>query len=108
MGNLYNVLKDMSNEYTFHYFGLNARGDPIRALLNHAGDQFEDKRYTFDNWPAAKPSMPNQQVPCLELPDGKKLGQSNAILRFVGMKHGYYPTDLVEAHKADELCDGYA
>ena len=98
----------MSNEYTLHYFELHGRGDPIRVLLNHAEVQFEDKRYNFDNWGAVKPTMPNQQIPCLELPGGKKMGQSMAILRFVGMKHGYYPTDLLEAHKADELCDGYS
>ena len=35
------------------------------------------------------------------------LGQSNAILRLLGMKHGYYPTDPMEAYKCDSLIDGY-
>ena len=60
----------MSNQYTLHYFNLYVRGEPTRMLLSHAGVPFEDKRYEFSEWPAAKPTMPNQQVPCLELPDG--------------------------------------
>ena len=97
----------MSNEYTLHYFDLYGRGETIRMLLSHAGVKFEDHRIQFNEWPGLKPTMPNQQVPCLELPDGKKMGQTRSILRFVGMKHGYYPTDPLLACQADSLCDGY-
>jgi glutathione S-transferase len=41
--------------------------------------------------------MPNGQLPVLELANGKKMGQSGAILRFIGMNHGYYPDDVVTA-----------
>ena len=48
----------MSKEFTFIYFGLNARGDAIRMMLAHAGVVFEDKRVDFAQWPAMKPTMP--------------------------------------------------
>ena len=63
------------NEYTLYYFSpVMARAEPIRMLLHHANIKFEDKRFTFQEWGAIKPNMPNQQCPCLELKDGTKLG----------------------------------
>jgi len=94
-------------EYTLHYFPLYARGEPIRMLLAHADVQFEDNRITMDDWKNHKASMPNGQLPALELKDGTRVGQSNAIMRMLGMKYGYYPTDPMEAFKSDELSDYY-
>merc|ERR1712046_405571 len=82
-------------------------GDPIRMLLNHAGVKFEDHHISFKEWPELKGTMPNRQLPCLELPDGTKMAQSFAILRFLGKKHGYYPEDHMQAFKCDELLDRY-
>ena len=94
-------------EYKFYYFGLHARGEPIRMLLAHAGADWEDVRVTFEEWPQLKPSMPNGQVPCLEV-NGKKMGQSNSILRYIGMKLGYYPEDPMQAYESDMLSDAFA
>ena len=66
---------DGQKEYKFYYFTLHGRGDPARALLNHAKIPFENIEFGFDKWPEHKPNMPNQQVPCLELKDGTKMGQ---------------------------------
>ena len=52
--------------------------------------------------------MPSNQVPVLELNNGVKLGQTLAILRYLGMQHGYYPKDPLEAQHVDEICDGFA
>ena len=46
-------------EYTLHYFGFFGRGEPVRMLLTHANIPFEDKRYTLEEWPGVKSSMPN-------------------------------------------------
>ena len=73
-----------NKEYTIHYFGFHVRADPHRMLLTHAKVPFEDKRYTLEEWPSHKASMPNGQLPALELKDGTMLGQSNAILRMLG------------------------
>ena len=91
--------------YKLHYFDLNARGEPIRALLSHSNADWEDVRLTFEQWPSVKPSMPNQQVPCLELNDGKKMGESTAILRYLGAKLGYYPSDPLKAFQCDECIE---
>ena len=55
----------------------------------------------------ATTDFPNKQVPCLELADGTKLGQSNAIIRFLGHKLGFYPADAMEAYKVDQLMDDF-
>ena len=51
--------------------------------------------------------MPNEQVPALELEDGTKIGQSNSLVRYLGKKYGYYPTDVDDAYKVDALVDLY-
>ena len=94
--------------YTLHYFNLYARGEPIRFLLHHAGVEFEDHEITFQEWPKVKPTMPNNVVPCLELKDGTKMGETLAILRFLGHEHGYYPEDIDEAWEVDCMLDGVA
>ena len=76
-------------------------------MLAHSGADWEDVSFGFDKWPELKPSMPNQQVPCLEV-NGKKMGQSNSILRYLGMKLGYYPEDPIKAYECDMLCDAFA
>ena len=83
-------------------------------LLNHSGVKWEDRRIQLKDWntpgeesEALKNQYPNRQMPCLELPDGQKFGQGNAMLRFLGKRHGYYPTDPMEAYKCEELIDVY-
>jgi len=98
---------EAQNEYTLHYFPLMARGEPIRMLLTHANIAFEDKRITMEDWPNHKASMPNGQMPAIDLKDGTRMGQSNAILRMLGCKYGYYPADPLEAFKSDEISDTY-
>lgn len=95
------------SQYTLHYFQLHMRGDPIRALLSHAEIPFEDKRAEILDWPNVKPLMPGGQLPCLELSDGLKMGQTNAILRYLGKKYGYYPSDPLKAYKMDYIIDVY-
>jgi glutathione S-transferase len=52
------------------------RGEPIRMLLSHAGVKYEDKKISMEEWPSQKASMPNGQMPALELDDehSTKLG----------------------------------
>ena len=46
-------------------------------------------------WPELKPKMPGGSLPVLKMPDGTLLHQSNAIMRYLGSKHGYYPEDAM-------------
>ena len=93
--------------YKLYYFPLHTRGEPIRMMLAHSGLEWEDKVTTFQQWPELKPNVPGNQLPTLELNNGTRLGQSLAIVRYIGMQHGYYPIDADEAQHVDELCDGF-
>ena len=46
-------------------------------------------------------------MPVLETDDGKKLGQTVAIARYLGKKYGYYPEDAYDAWRVDSLIDGF-
>ena len=93
--------------YTVYYFPFYVRADPIKMLLEHAKVEYKDVVVTFPEWPALKPTMTNNQLPCLELQDGTQMGESNDILRFLGTNHGYYPQVPELALQADQLCDAY-
>ncbi len=93
-------------EYKLYYFPLLARAEPVRLLLSHAKADWEDVTIPSSEWPKHKPSMPEGQLPVLELKDGTKIGQSNTILRLVGRELGYYPVnDTLLAAKIDSLID---
>jgi glutathione S-transferase len=76
-------------------------------MLSHAGTNWDESEYTFDEWPKHKASMPNGQMPCLQLKDGTKMGESYAIGRYLGALHGYYPSDPRLAYEVDYLLEGY-
>ena len=44
----------MSGKPQLLYFHLTGRGEIIRYLYHYAGVEFEDKRITFDEYPAYK------------------------------------------------------
>eukprot|EP00355_Strombidium_rassoulzadegani_P003262 CAMPEP_0168612692 /NCGR_PEP_ID=MMETSP0449_2-20121227/3052_1 /TAXON_ID=1082188 /ORGANISM="Strombidium rassoulzadegani, Strain ras09" /LENGTH=71 /DNA_ID=CAMNT_0008653273 /DNA_START=204 /DNA_END=419 /DNA_ORIENTATION=- len=47
--------------------------------------------------------MPNGVVPAIDYGDGKLHGETLALLRALGTKHGYYPKDPMEQLKCDEI-----
>ena len=73
-------------EYTLHYFGVRGKGELIRLCFVAAGENYVDKRYEFDEWPALKSKMPLKQMPVLETSDGKMYCQSLTIARYVAKK----------------------
>ena len=85
------------------YFDLGGRAACIRMLLAHAKVDFEDCRVTGQVWADLKASgkCPNGQVPILE-DEGRTYCQSTAILRYLGIKLGYYSgNDANKAYDAD-------
>jgi glutathione S-transferase len=80
------------------------RGEPVRLAMFIGGIPFEDRRVTFNEWPAIKPQMPFHALPVLEV-DGALLTQSNGINRFVGKLAGLYPDDPWQAALCDEVMD---
>jgi glutathione S-transferase len=74
-----------------------SRGEECRLALHLAGLEFDDVRVAQADWPALKPATPFGGLPVLELPGLPPLGQSNAILVFIGRRHGLHPKDDFEA-----------
>jgi len=91
--------------YKLVYFDAKGRAEPIRFLFAYAGVPYEDQRLPRDQWPALKPSSPMGQVPYLEF-DGKKLGQSVAIMRYLANKFGLAGDNDFERAQADAFLDG--
>ncbi|KAN0110550.1 hypothetical protein V8E51_006937 [Hyaloscypha variabilis] len=79
-----------------HYFDFQSRGrgHVVRLLLSDVGAAYEDIRYTFDEWPEHKRKgpvagmNPTGNIPIIEMPGGKILTQSYAILRHWGRQLG--------------------
>merc|ERR1712088_88336 len=57
-----------------------------------------------EDWPAMKPTIPWNQLPCLEY-DGKKIVQSIAMARFVAREYGLAGKNNLEGAQADMLVD---
>ncbi|HVW29127.1 MAG TPA: glutathione S-transferase [Polyangiaceae bacterium] len=74
-----------------------SRGEECRLALHLAGVDFHDNRLKREDWPALKPKTPFGSLPLLEIPGKPVLAQSNAILVFVGRKHGLHPKDDFDA-----------
>jgi len=87
-----------------HYFQLPGRAEATRLTLTIGGIAFEDHRFEFADWPAIKPTMPNEQAPVLEV-DSVLVPQTNAILRYAGKLAGLYPTDALAALHVDSWID---
>jgi len=88
------------------YFDMNGgRGEYIRLAFHHGGVKFEDNRIKYADWPALKPAAVWGSVPTLEVPGKGTLGQSGAILRYVGKQTNLYPKDDFEAALVDDILD---
>ncbi len=80
-----------------------SRGEECRLALHLAGVEFEDVRVAGADWPALKPDTPFGGLPVLEPPGLPPLGQSNAILVFIGRRHGLHPKDDFEAARHEAV-----
>ena len=80
-----------------------SRGEECRLALFVAGVDFEDNRISRSAWTALKPTTPFGSLPVFELPGKPAVGQSNAILSYVGRTHGLLPADPWEAMRLESL-----
>ena len=71
--------------YKLYYFPGKWAAEPIRLLFAYKSIQYEDIRIPEDKWPETKSDMPFGVMPVLE-EDGKKLGGSVIILRYLAEK----------------------
>ena len=89
-----------------HYFAGYGRAEAFRMLLHHAKVEYENVNYTPELLAEAKTTgnLEFGQLPVFET-EGKFYAQSVAILRFLGIKYGYYPTDAYQGWEADSIID---
>jgi len=93
--------------YNLHYFPTTGRAELIRLLFTAAGQKFTDTRVTFPEWGKLKAagSTPWGSLPYLEV-DGKELGQTKAIVRFVAHEHGLAGSGAFEQGLVDSVVEG--
>ncbi|KAJ8301531.1 hypothetical protein KUTeg_020518 [Tegillarca granosa] len=94
--------------YKFMYFGVRARGELCRMVLQAAGQDFEDVRITFEEWPKLKPceylSTPTGVLPVLEI-NSDKLCQSMTIARYLAKEYKFYAESNMEQALIDQVVD---
>ncbi|CAJ0952750.1 unnamed protein product, partial [Mesorhabditis belari] len=97
--------------YKLHYFDLYGRAEPIRMMFHLAEQTFEDRRFSFAEWPEIKKNETPSlflfgQGPILEV-DDKKIAQSLAIYRFVANTFGFAGNSLMDRAQMDMIVDYY-
>jgi len=90
------------HSYKLTYFDAEARAEPIRLAFHFAGVPFVDERVARDQWPALKTSVPWHSLPLLTIDGKTTIGQSVAILEYVGKLSSLYPADAFKAAKVME------
>ncbi|CAI2332644.1 unnamed protein product [Caenorhabditis sp. 36 PRJEB53466] len=92
--------------YKLTYFEGRGAAEVSRQILAYAGQKYEDKRVTREQWPALKASNPPPfgQLPLLEV-DGKPLAQSHAIARFLAREFKLNGKTAWEEAQVNSLAD---
>jgi len=88
----------------YTYFNVKGRGETARLLLAAAGMRYEDKRVEFAEWPALKAGTPWGTLPTLEV-DGKTIGQSLTIARYVAREGGFVGKNSLEQALVESVVD---
>lgn len=96
----------MAPQLKLTYFNGAGRAEIARLVFHYGGVAFEDHRIDFAQFGELKPSLPLGQVPILEV-DGVVYTQSIAIARYAAKLAGVYPTDPLEALRADMIADTF-
>ena len=82
----------------WYFEGLYGRGEPLRLLLTHANQVWEDVNVKMADWAHLKAMLPGGTLPLLEAADGSvKGGATRAVVRWLSHKFGYYPEDPMAA-----------
>ena len=95
----------MAKDIQFHYFHGRGIGEPIRLLLTVGGVEFNDRRYSFDEFAKLddlKVKLPFGQIPALEV-GGVMLAQTDSLMRFAARLADLYPHDALSAARSDMI-----
>uniref|UniRef100_A0AC35TH04 Glutathione transferase n=1 Tax=Rhabditophanes sp. KR3021 TaxID=114890 RepID=A0AC35TH04_9BILA len=86
----------MTGKITLTYFDGQGRAEVSRIILNYGGQEFEDKRVTFDKgWTDIKEQQPFKQLPVLEV-DGSQIAQTIAIQTFLAKRYNLVGENDIE------------
>ena len=83
---------------------MKARAEPIRFIFAQSGVPYEDKRIENKDWPELKPNTPFGVLPVLEI-DGKQLGDSIVIARYLGEEFGLAGSNAFENAEISAIAD---
>jgi len=95
----------MSKPRLTYFDAPTSRGEECRLAFTLAGVDFEDVRLQRTEWGNLKPRTPFGGLPTLEMPGQPLLAQSNAILTFIGRRHGLHPKDDFEAARHEAMME---
>lgn len=109
----------MSNKPTLIYFASRGRAELLRLVLVEAGVDWDEHPVGKDtaavngrptDFGQLKQSglLPFAAVPVWEEPDGFRLAQSMAIVRYIGAKHGLMGKTPREAAQVDQMLEAYS
>ena len=90
--------------YKLTYFNARARAEPTRFIFAQSGVPYEDKRIEFKDWPELKSNTPFGVLPVLEI-DGKQLGGSIVIARYLGEEFGLAGSNAFENAEIAAIAD---
>ncbi|CAH3186622.1 unnamed protein product [Porites evermanni] len=93
--------------YKLVYFPIRGRGERTRLAFAAAKIDFEDTRLPFEEWAKEKASgrPPFGHLPYLVTPEGKILGQSGSVTKYICKKGGLCPADSFDEATADSIGD---
>jgi glutathione S-transferase len=94
----------MSERPRLTYFATRGRGETIRLLLELSGQEYDDRRVTFAEWPSIKSSFRFGQLPVYD-DQSVSIPQTAAICRYLAAKHGFYGQTDIERAQIDVLSE---
>ncbi|XP_076810208.1 glutathione S-transferase 1-like [Clavelina lepadiformis] len=86
--------------YKLCYFNARGYGEMCRLLFAEAGVEYEDIRYTREEWPEQKPKMLFGQMPVLFV-DGEQIAHSRAAFRYLAREFKLDGGNSLNAAKCD-------
>uniref|UniRef100_A0A914PFL3 glutathione transferase n=1 Tax=Panagrolaimus davidi TaxID=227884 RepID=A0A914PFL3_9BILA len=93
-------------KYKLNYFDVRGFGEIPRLIFNYAGQEFEDRRWAYSDWPEVKHESETGKSPWLEV-DDERIYESGAINRYLATTFGLAGKDPMENAQIDSIFDIY-
>uniref|UniRef100_A0A914QK43 glutathione transferase n=1 Tax=Panagrolaimus davidi TaxID=227884 RepID=A0A914QK43_9BILA len=93
-------------QYKLNYFNARGYGEAARLIFHYAGQEFEDSRWTNEQWLEIKPTSETGKAPWLEV-DGVRIYGSVPLTRYLGTIFGLIGKDAMENAQIDSIIDTY-